>query len=378
MKYKSLQPFVPSGKDFALACRFLRAPLLLLFVLFAAGISSALPALANTLNMSGSIDNRMGINMVLYVADNKVTGTYGYGKANSGLNLDGTVSGGVLKLNEKDNKGKVTGSFSGTLVPGKRIYGTWADAAKSKSLPFIAAVADASSLDGGKDGIIITHQTKKYTKTKDVTNQEPAVITYPVVDQSRIASVGAKVQALLSTKNVLKQSPEEMGAEVKKGDGWLNEVDYTVNYNKNYLVDMDFSQDGCGAYPDGSVSHVLVDLKSGQQVKAKSAFNAASLAKLKGMIKQKMIAEAKSSVAEMKDQPDDLEALKSQFPSPIEPKSEDLDNFTVSDKGLTFTHDWGFPHVCQALEPEGKYFFAYKELASIINPAGPLGQFVGK
>lgn len=341
-------------------------------------VLNALPALADTLNMSGSIDNRMGINMVLNVTDGKVTGTYGYGKANSGLYLDGTASGGALKLTEKDTKGKVTGSFTGTLVPGKRIFGTWADAGKTKSLPIIAAAADASCLDGGKDGIIITHQTKKYTKTKDVTNQEPAVITYPIIDQSKIASVGAKVQALLSTKNVSKQSPEEMGAEVKKGDGWLNEVDYTVNYNKNYLVDMDFSQDGCGAYPDGSVSHVLVDLKSGQQVKARTAFVLASLPKLKGMIKLKMIAEAKASVDEMKGQPDDLEALKSQFPSPIEPKAEDLDNFTVSDKGLTFTHDWGFPHVCQALEPEGKYFFAYKELAGIINPTGPLGQFLSK
>lgn len=351
----------------------------LLSALFVTALAlNSLPATAETLNLSGAIDNRMGINMVLNVADNKATGTYGYGKANSGLNLEGTASGGALKLTEKDNKGKVTGIFSGTLVQGKRIFGTWADVGKTKSLPFIAAVADPGSLDGGKDGIIITHQTKKYTKTKDVTNSEPAVVTYPIVDQSRLPGVGAKVQSLLSTKNVLKQSPEEMGAEIKKGDGWLNQVDYTVNYNKNYLVDMDFSQDGCGAYPDGSVSHVLVDLKTGQQVKAKSAFNAAALAKLKAMIKQKMIAEAKASAADMKDNPDDLEALKSQFPSPIEPKSEDLDNFTVSDKGLTFTHDWGFPHVFQALEPEGKYFFSYKELAGIINAAGPLGQFLTK
>jgi hypothetical protein len=57
-------------------------------------------------------------------------------------------------------------------------------------------------------------------------------------------------------------------------------------------------------------------------------------------------------------------------------RTEDLDQFVVSDAGLTFLYDAGFPHVIQAIEPEGEYFFSYAQLAPHIRRDGPLGRFL--
>ena len=51
-------------------------------------------------------------------------------------------------------------------------------------------------------------------------------------------------------------------------------------------------------------------------------------------------------------------------------------DFQVGEKGITFLYDAGLPHVIEAFEPEGRYFFTYSELQRYINRGGPLGQFV--
>jgi hypothetical protein len=328
--------------------------------------------------MNGSIDSHYGIVMEIKSANNKFTGSYRYATSKTSLTLDGTIDGAKVLLNERDPKGKVTGSFIGTLVGGKRFFGTWSDAKKTKTLPFIVAVeTDATALENGKDGIIITQKTRKISKPKrNGEATDPAVVTYPIVAQNFLpAAIASKVQTVLSTKNVLKESPDDMAAAIKGGEFWLNEVGYTVNYNKNYLVDADFNRDGCGAYPDGSIYHVLVDLKTGSQVVAKNAFNQASMPKLKELIKAKMKQEVQDSYKEFAKSPDELSALKGQLKEPTEVPTEVLNNFTVSDKGLTFAHDWGFPHVLEALQPEGHYFFSFADMKPFLNTTGPLWQF---
>jgi len=43
--------------------------------------------------------------------------------------------------------------------------------------------------------------------------------------------------------------------------------------------------------------------------------------------------------------------------------------------GVTFLYDAGFPHVIQALQPDGRYFFSYAVLRPHIKSSGPLGVF---
>ncbi|HYJ45883.1 MAG TPA: hypothetical protein VEV81_04655, partial [Pyrinomonadaceae bacterium] len=57
-------------------------------------------------------------------------------------------------------------------------------------------------------------------------------------------------------------------------------------------------------------------------------------------------------------------------------KSADLDDFSVGARGITFLYDAGFPHVVQALEPVGRYFFSYAQLKPYIKRDGPLALFI--
>jgi hypothetical protein len=55
---------------------------------------------------------------------------------------------------------------------------------------------------------------------------------------------------------------------------------------------------------------------------------------------------------------------------------ENLDDFSVGRRGITFLYDAGFPHAIKAFEPQGKYFFTYSELKPYIKLEGLLGQFI--
>jgi hypothetical protein len=57
-------------------------------------------------------------------------------------------------------------------------------------------------------------------------------------------------------------------------------------------------------------------------------------------------------------------------------KASDLDDFSISDKGVTFLYDAEFPHVVQAFQPVGQYFFSFAELKPYIKRSGPLAMFI--
>ena len=51
-------------------------------------------------------------------------------------------------------------------------------------------------------------------------------------------------------------------------------------------------------------------------------------------------------------------------------EAKDLDEFSINDKGITFLYDAGFPHVVQAVQPVGRYFFSYAELGPYLKHKG--------
>lgn len=200
-----------------------------------------------------------------------------------------------------------------------------------------------------------------------------AIVRYPIVRGLSDAGVLRRIQNTLAIKNIFDSSLEEY-----RQDGWLSEFDYKVNYNKNYLLDLEFSQSGMGAYPDTQTKHFLINLKSGRVIKAADVFNTDSLATLAEMANQKLKAETRELIKEVdadKDSDaDQKNSLKEQL-GQLSFTVENLDDFSVSDKGVTFLYDAGFPHVIQALQPDGRYFFSYAGLRPHIKRNGPLGVF---
>ena len=208
---------------------------------------------------------------------------------------------------------------------------------------------------------------------KDFPNKKRATVTYPIISGLRNAQVLRRVQAILQVKNVFDSSIAEY-----RDDNWLEEFSYKVNYNKNNILDITFTQDGSGAYPDTQTRHFAINLKNGNVIKASDAFITSSLPTLRAMLEGKLQSELKEILASLKDSKSDPEDVRiaTEAQEPQGYTIENLDDFEVGAKGITFLYDAGYPHVIQAFEPNGRYFFSYSELKPFVRRDGPLGQFI--
>lgn len=208
---------------------------------------------------------------------------------------------------------------------------------------------------------------------KEFPYKKRAVVTYPVVSGLSPAIL-RRVRALLDFKNIFDYSLKEY-----REDAWLQEFAYTVNHNSDHLLDLTFTQEGSGAYPDSQSKHFLINLRDGKVIKAADAFKSAKFAELAAAVDHKLQAELKKIDQENEEpnaeQPDE-KAMRREAYEALKFAVQNLDEFSVGRKGVTFLYDAGFPHVIQALEPDGRYFFSYAELKAFIKPGGPLGQFV--
>jgi hypothetical protein len=242
----------------------------------------------------------------------------------------------------------------------------------------VRPAAAAATAPGRDDSVVIEKRrivlVRRGKLVRDFPERRRAVINYPFIRSGLSnAAVLRKVRALLQFKNIFDTSLAEYRA-----DTWLSEFDYEVNYNKNFILDITFMQSGMAAYPDTHTKHFAISLKNGDVIKARDVFKPASLRTLAGMVDKKLqqeIDETRRDVAQSSDTAEEKQSLQEQF-SQLKFQVENLDEFSISDKGITFLYDAGFPHVIQALEPVGKYFFSYAELRSFIKPEGPLGSFV--
>jgi hypothetical protein len=183
-----------------------------------------------------------------------------------------------------------------------------------------------------------------------------------------------RVRSVLSFKNIFEYSLEEY-----REIAWLSEFSYVVNYNRDYLLDITFTQSGAAAYPDEQTKHFLINLKDGKVVRASDAFESGTFERLAAKVDSKLqlelkqIAETNSTASENDPQgkkwaKEANEVLKFEV--------QNLNDFSVGRRGITFLYDAGFPHAIKAFEPQGKYFFSYSELKPYIKHDGPLGQFV--
>jgi len=178
--------------------------------------------------------------------------------------------------------------------------------------------------------------------------QKKFTVNYPKVKAAN-AALSRKIEAAISyEKNFEFTLKEELG-EIQ----WLEEADYEVGYNKNGILSVNLFITGSGAYHDSSNKTVVVDLKTGNPVKATNVFT--NLNGLATKIKKLQQAEIKQGIEEINKDPDAGGNAEGLFKD-ADFKAENLEEFSIDDKGITFHYDYGFPHVIQALQPDGKYF----------------------
>lgn len=199
------------------------------------------------------------------------------------------------------------------------------------------------------------------------------MVVYPVVAGLSDPSVLRKVRSAISFKNIFDYSLDEY-----RNDSWLSEFSYVVNYNRNYMLDITFTQSGMGAYPDEHQKHFLIDLRDGHIVKARDVFEPGKLGALSVLVDRELQREiqrlSKENASSNETDTDQKESISGAYEN-LKFEAQNLDDFVVGAKGVTFLYDAGFPHMVQAGEPEGRYFFAYAALSDYIKRDGLLGRF---
>jgi hypothetical protein len=248
------------------------------------------------------------------------------------------------------------------------------------------------------DQAVITKKTVTLVRRlKDLDDERTASISYPLVTGIKDSLLLAKIRSALSFKHVLGKSLAEMRAEFAAEESYfqgLEEIDYTVNYNRRSILGITFTIQATGAYPYARAVHRLIDLKTGGVIEARHAFRRNRLRQLAAKVDQEM----QQAIEAVKEESrENLERLKkSQDSKEYEEEvvydeilrgvieegqwrftTEALDTFMVDDRGVTFFYDFAIPHVILTMAPDDAYFFSWPEIKPYIDPAGALKVFLG-
>lgn len=218
--------------------------------------------------------------------------------------------------------------------------------------------------------VTITPKTVKYTRPKPIADfKKIFTVTYPKV-KAATPALSRKIENAISFENNFELNIEEERTEIQ----WLEETGFDVGYNKNGILTITLSVSGTGAYPSVYKKTVVVDLKTGNRVAPPGVFT--NLKALAAKVKAAQKAEIEKTLKEIKSDPENKDYEPFDFFDNTDYAVENLKEFAVDDKGVTFIYDYGFPHVILALQPEGRYFFSWKQIKPFIKRDGLLARFV--
>ena len=243
---------------------------------------------------------------------------------------------------------------------------------KIKLLLIPAAIFILSSA-AFSQSVVITPKKTVYKRAKPESEYRKTFeITYPKV-KAATPAVSRKIEAALSyEKNFEINLKEEINGEYQG----LELADFEVGYNKNGVLSVSLFMEGWGAYPSSSTKWIVVDLKTGNRIKPAAVFtNLDGLtAKLKEIQQEKIKAndeELKSDSEYMELREDIAEELKD-----VDFTADNLEGFSLDEKGVTFHYDYGYRHAIRALAPDGEYFMSWAAIKPFIKSASLLGKFI--
>lgn len=211
----------------------------------------------------------------------------------------------------------------------------------------------------------------KRTVKKDFAHQKTFTVIRPKVS-GLSAALNRKIENAISYERIFDFNLKEELTEIF----WLENADFKTEYNRNGILGIALTMDGSGAYPSTYTKHVAVDTKTGLQIKPEDIFVNHKTGELVDLLDRQLQQTMKLAIADVKkDSAEDGEALTEML---TEKKFtvENLNHFSVNDKGVTFYYDYGFPHVALALEPNGEFTLNYTDLKPFIKRDGLLARFV--
>lgn len=192
-------------------------------------------------------------------------------------------------------------------------------------------------------------------------------VNYPVFSGNIGDDVKRRLEQTFSYWRVFETS---LGAETS--DQWLYSLDYKVNYNQQGILELELFRSGVGAYPTVYNATIVADLDTGNQIKIVDAFQ--NRIGLLTMIDDAQATEM--AVAVKKSEEGEAEYLRGKFKE-THKASDEVKEFSVSDRGVTFIFEYDFPHASKASQPEGRYLILWDRLKPFLREYGKLAT-IGK
>jgi hypothetical protein len=199
------------------------------------------------------------------------------------------------------------------------------------------------------------------------------------------AQVLRKIRKALDPETVLGDTIELLKEDLYEKDEQGNpspnlsnvSIDYEEGYNANYILSFTYLEfdDRAGKYRTFHFSTVI-DLKTGNVVKAEDVFRPNLMEALERMVAQRFQKVLKAHVDKFKSDYPDIEEYYDDYKQDIA-QGASLDNFTVNAEGVTFEFAYGMSPYYPEFDTE-TVTFSYEELKGYINPKGILGQFIPK
>lgn len=250
---------------------------------------------------------------------------------------------------------------------------------KTKLSLILLAVLTFTTINLAQSVVISPKKTVYVRKGRDIEKEKRTFeIRYPLVSGSIAPAAKRKLQNTISYWRVFETTLKE-----SMESSYLSSLDYKINYDKNGVLDVSLIQEGVGAYPSKQTVNLVVDLKTGEQAKFGDVFNRNSLEKLANMVDAKLSTEKKQIIKDIDADKTDYDAGDGRTReddkrtvSELKFTTENFNEFSVGDKGVTILYDAGFPHVNLALQPEGRYFFSWAQIKPFVRRDGLLARFV--
>lgn len=234
---------------------------------------------------------------------------------------------------------------------------------KLKLLFLITLISFAITLAHAQS-VTITGKKVTYTRRKPNSEYKKTfTINYPKV-RAATPALSKKIESAIGYQKVLGLNLKEELSEFQ----WLEEADFEVGYNNKGVLCITLSMDGTAAYPSGTSKTVVVDLKTGRRLMAADVFT--NITGLTAKVRKAQKKEIADAIAEIKKDPENQEPNPETLFQDTKFDAKDLEGFSVDEKGVTFKYNYGFPHVIQALQPDGNFFFSWTQLKPFIKYNG--------
>jgi hypothetical protein len=153
---------------------------------------------------------------------------------------------------------------------------------------------------------------------------------------------------------------------------------YRVVYNKNGILNLRFSIDVSTAYKSHYDKTIAVDLKTGELIKPEDVFIGAKQEQLAARINKSLQSEIAGAVRRVKKElgeGDKGAQILTQFKEKIFTPNH-LNDFEVSDKGITFVYTYDYAYFAGNYKPPGRFFLSHAQLKPFVRRDGLLGKFI--